>query len=90
MSRGKLTVAQVFDILDRQAMERGMFGQIALKLGFLSKDDLQELLELQSELTPTMADALIVTGVITAEEADDGLRPPSRDAANTDGTSVPA
>jgi hypothetical protein len=74
MKQGKLTMPQVFDILGHQAIADGLFGEIALEMGLLSKADLFELLELQLELTPTMADALMTLGVITPEQGEGLLK----------------
>ena len=68
LTHGMLTVAQVFDILGQQALAGGLFGQIALQMGFLSKSDLYELLELQSRMTPTMVEALVALAIITPEQ----------------------
>jgi hypothetical protein len=68
MTYGILTVGQVFEILDQQAVTGGLFGQIGVQLGLLSKTDLQELLELQSNLTPTLADALVTLGIISPNQ----------------------
>ena len=59
MLKKKLTVAQVFAILGQQAIDGGMFGKIATDMGLLSSGDLYELLEMQAQMTPTLADALV-------------------------------
>jgi hypothetical protein len=69
MKEGKLTVAQVFEILGQQARVGGLFGQIARQMGLLSQVELYDLLELQSQLTPTMTEALIALGTITPSQA---------------------
>ena len=66
---GKLTVAQVFDVLSQQAETGGLFGQTAVQLGFMTLGDLYELLQKQAALTPTLADALVNQGVISPEQA---------------------
>ncbi len=68
MTQGTLTVAQVFDILGQQACVGGLFGQVAQQMGLLSNIDLYELLELQSNLTPSMADALVTLGILSPEQ----------------------
>lgn len=67
--RDKLTMAEVFSVLSKQAVEGGLFGEIAVELGLLDNNELCELLGLQMELTPTMADALVSTNVITPAQA---------------------
>ena len=67
MAEGKLSVAQVFDILGHQAVEGGLFGRIAVSLGFLTEKDLFELLQIQTKLSPSMADALVALEFIGAE-----------------------
>ena len=68
MKQGKLSVAQVFDVLGQQARVGGLFGQIALRTGLLNKSELYDLLELQTKLTPTMADALVTLGIISPQQ----------------------
>ncbi len=67
MAEGKLSVAQVFDILGHQAVDGGLFGRIAVSQGFLTEKDLFELLQIQTRLTPSMADALVALEFIGAE-----------------------
>lgn len=73
MKQGKLTITQVFAILGEQAITGKLFGETASELGYF-EDDLYELLKHQAELTPTLADALVTLGVITAEQARVVLR----------------
>lgn len=42
-----LTIDQVDDIINAQETESKLFGQIAIELGFIDKDELDRLLELQ-------------------------------------------
>ena len=44
MTQGKLKVAQVFEILNRQAGSNRLFGELAIELGYLTPGELAELL----------------------------------------------
>lgn len=64
----KLSMKQVFEILQVQADSSEPFGRIAVNLQFLSKDDVEELLQLQRERTPTLAQTLVDSGILDEEE----------------------
>ena len=64
--RGKMTMHQVFEVLKRQADKNRPFGEIARKMRFLTKRQLADLLLLQSELTPSISDALEVTSTLSS------------------------
>lgn len=66
---GSLTVRQVFAVLKRQAIAGGLFGEIAVELGYLDRGTLYDLLEQQTRLTPTLSDALLNLAIITPEQA---------------------
>lgn len=66
---GSLTVQQVFEVLRRQALVGGLFGELAVELGYLERGTLYELLEQQARLTPTLSDALLNLTIITPEQA---------------------
>jgi hypothetical protein len=67
----KLTMAQVFRILEHQAATGKRFGEIALELGFLKADDLYELLQLQGRMTPSLAEVLVDTAVVSRDQLAD-------------------
>ncbi len=69
MKHGKLTMSQVFAILGEQAGTSKLFGETAVVMGFLDKGQLYELLLMQADLTPTLAEALVTLGMITPEQA---------------------
>lgn len=69
MTCGKLTVAQVFEVLGRQAIVGGLFGEVAVEMGFLSHRNIHELVALQQSLTPGLADALAAIGKVSLEQA---------------------
>ena len=70
MTRGKLTVPQVFEILGQKAITGDLFGETAMQLGLLRKGDLYDLLQLQANLTPTLTESLLALDMITTEQAD--------------------
>jgi len=67
IAQDMLTPAQLSDILCQQTVSGELFGQAAMKMGYLSLSDLDELIRLQLDLTPTLADSLIALDVITPE-----------------------
>jgi hypothetical protein len=74
----KLKVAQVFQILREQATSNEYFGEIAVRLGFLNRAALCELLWLQVERTPKLLDVLVEQGAITKEQKADLSRSAER------------
>lgn len=94
MAEGKLTVAEVFDVLGHQAVEGGLFGQVAINLGFMNEKDLFELLEVQQRLTPTLADALVALEFVSTEQMSGLLgnerSPAPRAASPTPAPGAPA
>lgn len=67
--QGKLTMSQVFEVLGRQSLHGGVFGKVAVDLGFLNKSDVYDLLQAQAQLTPTLADALVALELLTPQQA---------------------
>jgi hypothetical protein len=65
---GKLSVSQVFRILEHEATNGGMFGENAVKLGFLSASDLYQLLQEQAAATPKIWEVLLENGVLTQHQ----------------------
>ena len=80
MTLGKLTMAQVFDILGQQAVSGELFGKTAVQMGYLDESDLYELLQKQTDFTPTLADSLVALNVITPEQGTFILKQSSRRA----------
>jgi hypothetical protein len=68
---GKLKVAHVFQILREQATSDEYFGEIAMRLGYLDRSTLCELLWLQVERTPKLLDVLVEQGAISEEQKAD-------------------
>lgn len=69
LQQRKLTMVQVFRVLEVQAETGELFGLIAIKLGYLSDADLTDLLHQQAKLTPSLADTLASSRVLTLEQA---------------------
>jgi hypothetical protein len=65
----KLTMAQVFRVLEQQPDTDELFGAIAIRLGFLTEASLRELLQLQTEMTPSLVSILTGEGVLSPEQA---------------------
>lgn len=71
LEEGKLTMQQVFSILSEQATSDEYFGEIAVRLGYLDSSALRELLWLQIERSPKLAEVLADQGVITYRQKSD-------------------
>ncbi len=67
---GRMTVAQVFRILEYEAVHGGLFGEIAVERGLLSEADLYELLQIQAIKTPKLAAILLANGVLTGKQVE--------------------
>jgi hypothetical protein len=65
---GKLSVSQVFRILEHEATSGGMFGENAVKLGYMSAADLYKLLQEQAAATPKIWEVLQENGVLTKHQ----------------------
>jgi hypothetical protein len=62
----KLTAKQVFTILRKQCdAPADMFGELAVKLGFLSKGELGELIHEQSVRLKPFSELLVETGILS-------------------------
>jgi hypothetical protein len=69
---GKLEIRHVFEILNQQADHEGKyegmrFGDIAVALGFLSEQDVRDVLAIQHESCPPIEEILIELGVVDRE-----------------------
>ena len=65
---GKLSVSQVFRVLEHEATSGGLFGENAVKLGYLSPADLYQLLQEQAANTPKVWEVLLENGVLTEHQ----------------------
>lgn len=66
----KLTMAQVFRILEQEATHGGLFGENAIEMGLLSKPDLYELLLLQAQKTPRLTATLLAQGILNEQQVE--------------------
>jgi hypothetical protein len=67
---GRMTVAQVFRVLEHEAVHGGPFGEIAVERGLLSETDLYELLQIQATRTPKLTAILLAKGVLTEQQIE--------------------
>ncbi|MDX1963827.1 MAG: hypothetical protein SFX18_11775 [Pirellulales bacterium] len=67
--KGKLTMAQVFTVLAEQDCRGKMFGETAVELGYLTYQDVYELLLEQANGIPNLLDALVTQNVISPHQA---------------------
>ena len=67
----RLTVKQMFVILQEQCdTPQQMFGEIAVRLGYLTSEDLTQLLEEQSQHMASLRDVLVEHGFLAAHVID--------------------
>ena len=72
LNLGKLTVAQVFEILNLQALApHEMFGELCVELGFLSPDEVGHVLQVQQETRPPLGEILVEIGALDADRLDE-------------------
>ena len=77
----KLTVKQVAKVLEAQTEEGKRFGQLAVRLGFLSEQDVAYLLMVQNNRLPSLTKVLIEMGAIDQATADFEFNNAARRAA---------
>ena len=71
---GKLSVKQVFQILRLQCDTPGaLFGELAVKLGFITEEELAGLIFLQSVRQKPMTEIMIANGFVSEDEVQEGL-----------------
>ena len=69
LKRRKLTMRQVFQILEEQATSGKLFGRIAIEMGFATETDINEILQLQNSLSPSLLQMLLSREILTPEQA---------------------
>jgi hypothetical protein len=70
----KLTMKQLFAVLQAQAESPRPFGQLAIELGFLTNPEVLQLVGLQSERCRPMAEHLVEMGMLDAEDLRERLQ----------------
>lgn len=74
LEQGKLSVKEIFQVLQAQADDpRKLFGELAIKAGMLSEDELDSLLYRQSTRTLPMPKIVVELGFVTADVAQECL-----------------
>jgi hypothetical protein len=68
LKQGMLSMAQVFRILERQALTGELFGEVAVQFGFLNEVELFKLLQLQANLAPSLSDVLMQQALVTGDQ----------------------
>lgn len=69
VSHGLLKPNQIDDILDRQRGSKARFGDIAVELGFLTREQVETLVKIQEfRTTADIAEALALAGVTSCED----------------------
>ncbi|MBX3437453.1 MAG: hypothetical protein KF861_08190 [Planctomycetaceae bacterium] len=69
VQRGMMTVDQVTAVSAQQSDEPDRaFGELAVDLGFLAREQLARLMFEQSDQAPSLGDILVEIGALTAEE----------------------
>lgn len=74
MRLGKLSVAQVFEVLNLQAeAPKDMFGELCVEMGYLTADDVSEVLLSQQVSRPPIGEILVEIGSMDAETLDEAV-----------------
>ncbi len=67
--------SQLCAVLDYQRLEgKGLFGEIAIELGFLSKDDVDTLLDMQKGKHIRIGEVLVLFGAVTRKDMEEALK----------------
>ena len=74
MRLGKLSVAQVFEVLNLQVdAPKEMFGELCVEMGYLSTDDVSEVLQCQQISRPPIGEILVEIGSLDSETLDEAV-----------------
>jgi hypothetical protein len=67
--------SQLCNVLDYQRFNgKRLFGEIAIELGFLSKDDVGTLLDVQKEKHVRIGEVLVLFGAVSREDMEETLK----------------
>ena len=66
----KMSMSQVFQVLQEQADHPKPFGQIAIEMDFLSEEELSHLLRIQSNQEQPLSEILIEMGCLSREQME--------------------
>lgn len=67
----KLNVRQVFSLLNEQCDAPGeLFGELAIKAGYLTAEELSQLVQEQTRRAVPLHELLVEVGILTPEDAD--------------------
>ena len=69
-----LNERQLCEILDHQREKGGLFGEIAIELGFLNKVDVDALLKMQNGSHVRIGEVLVLFGAIRREDMESELK----------------
>ena len=72
--RQAMTLKQVFKVLEAQAISSELFGELAVRLGYLNPEERDTLVGAQASVTPRLVDTLISRGDLTQDQATEVLR----------------
>ena len=70
IEHGKMSMAQVFDVLAEQADNPKSFGQLAIEMDFLTEEKLGHLLLIQSNMEQSLSEILVEMGCASREQID--------------------
>ncbi|MFQ5687341.1 MAG: hypothetical protein ACE5GV_11860 [Candidatus Scalindua sp.] len=74
VQEGFLDDRELCVVLDYQRLRgKGLFGEIAIELGYLSKDDVDTLLEMQEESHIRIGEILVLLGAVTRKDMEEAL-----------------
>ncbi len=67
--------SQLCAVLDYQRfIGKGLFGEMAIELGFLSKDEVDTLLDMQERKHIRIGEVLVLFGAVTREDMEEALK----------------
>lgn len=70
IEEGKMTMAQVFTVIEEQADDPKSFGQLAIEMNFLGEQELGHLLLLQNNREQPLVEILVEMGCIARERIE--------------------
>jgi hypothetical protein len=69
LEEGILSARNIFDVLQEQGKHPHIrFGELAIEMGLMTRDDLMRLLMIQADRKRPIADLLVMHGVLTREQ----------------------
>ena len=68
-----MTIGQVFDVLAQQTRSSLPFGELAIEMGYLDREQLGELILRQIDSVPTLSELLVSLEIISEEDLSEAI-----------------